>query len=216
MNKYLLTVEKGEGYDLNRSMFERLVLKGFPHHILAAQHRMRPEISSLVRGLTYPDLIDDVKTKGREDLRGVQNNVIFINHPHAEDETPALADRQDMTSTSSKQNSFEVDMVLSIVRYLAQQGYGTEKLVILTPYLGQLRIFQEKFQKTHDPVLNDLDSYDLVRAGLMPAATAQLSKKTIRLATVGEAKFNISYYLIAELCWQITIKAKKAILSLLA
>ncbi len=56
MNDYKLTVEKGEGYDLNRSLFERLVLKGYPHHTLKAQHRMRPEISRLVRELTYPDL----------------------------------------------------------------------------------------------------------------------------------------------------------------
>ncbi|KAI6121084.1 hypothetical protein F5141DRAFT_496683 [Pisolithus sp. B1] len=58
VNNYTLTVEKGEGYDLNRSLFERLVLKGFPHVTLSSQHRMRPEISALIRALTYPDLKD--------------------------------------------------------------------------------------------------------------------------------------------------------------
>src|SRR5882724_7956550 len=76
-------------------------------------------------------------------------------------------------------------MVLKIVRYLAQQGYGTDKIVILTPYLGQLRLLQESLKKDNDPVLNDLDSYDLVRAGLISSSTVKLDKKPIRLATIG-------------------------------
>ena len=77
-------------------------------------------------------------------------------------------------------------MVLRIVKYLGQQGYGTDKLVLLTPYLGQLSLLRNILMETHDPVLNDLDSYDLVRAGLVPEATAKASKKPLRLATIGE------------------------------
>ena len=65
-----LSVEKGDGYDLNRSLFERLVLRNYPHQVLYQQHRMRPEISALVRQLTYPDLVDAPNTQGRPDLRG--------------------------------------------------------------------------------------------------------------------------------------------------
>jgi superfamily I DNA and/or RNA helicase len=185
VNNYLLTVEKGEGYNLNWSLFERLVLKGYPHKTLRKQHRMRPEISALVRQLTYPDLIDASKTKNRPRLRGVQDVIVFINHEQPEDITLQIADRKDMSSTSSKQNSYEVGMVLKIVRYLAQQGYGTEKMVVLTPYLGQLHKLQEALREDSDPILNDLDSYDLVRAGLLPAASAKIKKKPIRLATIG-------------------------------
>jgi hypothetical protein len=82
---------------------------------------------------------------------------------------------------------FEVQMVLKIVRYLSQQGYGTDKLVILTPYLGQLRAIMDALKKAQysDPVLSDLDSYDLVRAGLMSESAAKSVKKQIRLATIG-------------------------------
>jgi len=78
-------------------------------------------------------------------------------------------------------------MVLKIVRYLGQQGYGTDKLVILTPYLGQLRAIMDALRKAQhsDPVLSDLDSYDLVRAGLMSHSAANSVKKRIRLATIG-------------------------------
>ncbi|KAK0188464.1 P-loop containing nucleoside triphosphate hydrolase protein [Armillaria mellea] len=151
VNNYRLTVERGEGYDLNKSLFERLVLKGYPHQVLVAQHRMRPEISALIRHLTYPDLI---------------------------------ADRRDLGSKSSKQNTYEARMVLKIVKYLAQQGYGTDKMVVLTPYLGQLHKLQHELQEDTDPVLNDLDSYDLIRAGLLTAGAAKSAKRSLRLATI--------------------------------
>jgi len=104
VNNYQLTVEKGEGYDLNRSLFERLVLKGYPHATLLSQHRMRPEISSFVRQLTYPNLQDAPSTKGRADIRGLQSNVTFIAHNKPEDEDTRVQERRDGNAKSSKQN----------------------------------------------------------------------------------------------------------------
>ncbi|KAF8065347.1 P-loop containing nucleoside triphosphate hydrolase protein [Lyophyllum atratum] len=124
------------------------------------------------------------KTKGRPDLRGVQDNIIFINHDHPEDELRSVSDMRDMGSKSSKQNIYEARMVLKIVRYLAQQGYGTDKMVVLTPYLGQLHKLQLELKAETDPVLNDLDSYDLIRAGLLTAGSAKTSKRRLRLATI--------------------------------
>lgn len=188
VNNYKLTVEKGDGFDLNRSMFERLVLKGYPHVVLQAQHRMRPDISKLVRHLTYPDLVDAPGTQGRADIRGLQNNVVFIQHSHPEDdliEYNHFDNKNDETShKSSKRNQHEVEMVLKIVRYLGQQGYRTDEIVILTPYLGQLRALQNALKKDNDPILGDLDSADLVKAGLMTSAAAELVRRPIRLATI--------------------------------
>jgi len=103
VNNYDLTVEKGDGFDLNRSLFERLVLKGYPHTRLKVQHRMRPEISALIRHLTYPDLIDAPETKTRKNVRGLENNLILINHDKPESEV-AAEERRDMSAKSSKQN----------------------------------------------------------------------------------------------------------------
>ena len=183
---YDLSVEKGDGYDLNRSLFERLVLKGYPHQVLSQQHRMRPELSALIRQLTYPDLVDASSTQGRPNLRGFQDNVIFINHSEPEMELAEVPDWRDNTSPSSKKNMFEAKMTLKCVRYLGQQGYGTDDIVVLTPYLGQLRLLMDELGKDNDPVLNDLDSYDLVRAGLMPAASADMKKPCIRISTIGK------------------------------
>ena len=186
INSYALSVEKGEGYDLNRSLFERLVLAGYPHSTLAKQHRMCPEISSLVKRLTYHDLLDDPKTLARARPRGLQDRVIFFDHRHLETQFGGISDRPDEGAKGSKRNIFEVEMVLKIVKYLGQQGYGTDKLVVLTPYLGQLHLLRDSLKKDTDPVLNDLDSYDLVRAGLLSKAGAQHKKRPIRLSTIGE------------------------------
>ncbi|KAL4903296.1 hypothetical protein BDW74DRAFT_54178 [Aspergillus multicolor] len=199
INNYALSVEKGSGYDLNRSLFERLVQSGFPHSTLAKQHRMVPEISALVRRLTYPDLLDGDKTKDRAAPRGLENRVIFIDHPHPEDSLHGVSDRNDAGTKGSKQNSFEAKLVLKIVRYLGQQGYGTDKLVVLTPYLGQLHLLRQELSKETDPVLNDLDSYDLVRAGLLSPASAQHVKRPIKLSTIDNYQGEESDIVIATL-----------------
>jgi len=78
-------------------------------------------------------------------------------------------------------------MVLRIVRYLGQQGYDTDRLVILTPYLGQLRAIMDALKEVHrgGAALSDLDSRDLVRAGLISGSNAKSVKKQIRIATIG-------------------------------
>ncbi|KAF2085428.1 P-loop containing nucleoside triphosphate hydrolase protein [Saccharata proteae CBS 121410] len=183
--EYDLSVEKDNGYDLNRSLFERMVLKGFPHHVLSQQHRMRPEISSLIRNLTYPDLIDAPSTLSHPDLRGFQRNLIFVTHSQPEDsDTTAEPEWQAMSRNSSKKNTFEAKMVLKCVRYLGQQGYGTDDLVVLTPYLGQLRLLMDVLGKENDPVLNDLDSHDLIKAGLMTPLVGLEKKRKIKMSTI--------------------------------
>ena len=186
MNNYNLTIEKGEGFDLNRSLFERLVLKGFPHETLSVQHRMRPEISAFIRALTYENLEDSPQTRNREDIRGLQSNVVFLNHTNPEDEDKRIWDRADGGGMSSKRNTFEAEMVLKVVRYLAQQGYGSENIVVLTPYLGQLLMLRDKLKNETDAILNDLDSNDLSKVGLLSPADTNKKKARIRLATIGK------------------------------
>jgi hypothetical protein len=182
---YHLSVEKGDGFDLNRSLFERLVLKGFPHATLNQQHRMRPEISSMIRHLTYPDLIDANSTLQRPGLRGFRDSVIFVNHAHPERQ---LTNSRELNEgkTPSKQNEFEAQMILKCVRYLAQQGYGLDKPVVITPYLGQLKLIRDLIALENDPILNDLDKFDLIRAGLLSDLSSKTSKPSLRISTIGD------------------------------
>lgn len=49
---------------------------------------------------------------------------------------------------------------------------------------GQLSLLREKLSQDHDPILSDFDSHDLVDAGILPAASADVDKKPIRLSTI--------------------------------
>ncbi|KAI1758774.1 P-loop containing nucleoside triphosphate hydrolase protein [Hypoxylon sp. FL1150] len=198
VKNYKLTVEAGHGYDLNRSLFERLVLQGRPHCTLLNQHRMRPEISALIRH-NYPALKDATDTVNRPHLLGFQSDVVFVNHHHSEAGNDVLVDKLDQGAGSSKKNTFEAEMVLKCVRYLGQQHYKTTDIVILTPYLGQLVLLRDKLSRDHDPVLNDIDSHDLVEAGIIPAASAQVNKNPIRLSTIDNYQGEESDIVVASL-----------------
>jgi superfamily I DNA and/or RNA helicase len=195
---YELSVAKGDGFDLNRSLFERLVLKGFPHITLTEQHRMRPEISSMIRHLTYPDITDAISTTNRPDLRGFSDNVVFFDHSEVEIELKAIELRDG--KTSSKQNEFEAHMILRCVRFLAQQGYGADKIVVITPYLGQLKLLLDTLAQYNDPILNDLDRTDLIRAGILPE-TSKTTKPKLQVSTVGKSTISSSLMQLAvEAC----------------
>ena len=199
INNYSLTVESGDGYNLNQSLFERLILAGVPHTTLSLQHRMRPEISSLVRYLTYPELQDAPGTQNRPSLRGFQANVILVAHHERERNADQVADRCDQGSRSSKINDYEAEMVLKCVRYIAQQGYNTDQCVVLTPYLGQLSRLREILETENDPILNDMDNHDLVKAGLLSSVAAHVGKRRIRISTIDNYQGEESDIVIASL-----------------
>lgn len=147
---------------------------------------MHPDISLYPRALTYPELLDDPKTFMRKRVKGLHSRVIFVDHLEAETNYTALVDRNDTTVKASKQNPFEATMVLKCVKYLSQQGYKTDQMVVLTPYLGQLRLLLGLLETENDPILNELDSHDLIRAGLMTQAATKVEKRPLRLSTIGE------------------------------
>lgn len=184
ISNFNLTVEKGEGYDLNRILFERLIRAGHPHSSLKVQHRMHPDISRLVKELTYPNLEDDPKTISRRHIYGLEGRVMFVNHDQTETENSAITDRRDHGAKSSKENLFEAQMVLKTVRYVAQQGYGTKNMVVLTPYIGRLQFILNLLAQEVDPVLGDLDSSDLIRAGLLTKTAAVVGKAPLRTSTI--------------------------------
>ena len=194
---YDFSVAKGSGYDADISMFERLVLKGYPHQTLSEQHRMRPEISALVRELTYPDLTDAPETLSRPNMRGFQSNLIFVNHDQPEDASTDVRDSRDFQTGVSKRNFYEAMMTLACVKYLAQQGYNSEKIVVLTPYVAQLRLLYDVLSKENDPVLNDLDSHDLIQAGMMPTGLARLQKSKLRISSIGKFEPDIPMFHLA-------------------
>lgn len=140
LESYSLSEVAGHGFDLDVSLFERLIIGGLESVALEVQHRMRPSISSIIRHQTYPRLVDHESVEKYPPIRGVDSSVdgiIFIDHRCLEDsvvEDTFVSDR----STSTKANSYEVDLSIEIVRFLLLQGYNPDRIVVLTPYVGQL------------------------------------------------------------------------------
>lgn len=145
---------------------------------------MHPDISLFVKELTYPDLEDELGMTSRKRIEGLEGRVIFVNHDKPETRNGGVMDRRDYGAKSSKENAFEAQMVLRTVRYVAQQGYGTKNMVVLTPYLVQLRLIRNLLAREVDPVLSDLDSADLIRAGLLTKAAAAVGKSPLRISTI--------------------------------
>ncbi|KAK4141737.1 helicase required for RNAi-mediated heterochromatin assembly 1 [Dichotomopilus funicola] len=193
---YALSVERGDGFDLNRSLFERLVLLDHPHvrhATLHKQHRMAPELSQFARKLTYPNLLDGPNTANRPAILGLRDRVIFLHHTRPEDIDTQLRDRRDHTAAAntdpgikaSKRNQFEAEMVLRTVRYLFQQGYAPDEVVLLTPYLGQVRVLRDLLVKNqHDPVLSEADKNELVKMGIVSEAAAKVGRTPLRVSTI--------------------------------
>lgn len=73
-------------FHLDVSLFERMLNNGLNCHTLGVQHRMLPEIASLIVPAIYPRLENHMSVHGRTKIKGVTSNLFFITHTHYEDE----------------------------------------------------------------------------------------------------------------------------------
>eukprot|EP00397_Hematodinium_sp_SG-2012_P000289 GEMP01000289.1.p1 GENE.GEMP01000289.1~~GEMP01000289.1.p1 ORF type:complete len:2487 (+),score=732.48 GEMP01000289.1:46-7506(+) len=182
VENYELSVASGNQHDLNRSLFERLVMNEFEHATLQVQHRMRPEISRLIK-CTYPQLQDHPSVENRPDLRGVASNVVFVDHDGLETQVDNWK-----SAHESKSNLHEAQLAMAITVYMIQQGYKADQIVILTPYLGQLLAIQQLLRKQNVAIeVGDKDISDLRQAAGSQAEYipgVEKGVKSVRVATI--------------------------------
>lgn len=116
---YKLTCSSKIGYNIDISLFERLILsKTLPSTMLAVQHRMRPEFSEIIRMQTYPSLKDHHSVLNRPNVRGVTHNILFLNHHVKEDGKQSF----DFDHQKTKSNSYEASLVVELARFFLLQG----------------------------------------------------------------------------------------------
>ncbi|PVD21340.1 hypothetical protein C0Q70_19513 [Pomacea canaliculata] len=72
-------VRAEQDYNLDISLFERLIKNQLHHTTLTLQHRMKPQIANLVRHV-YPHLKDHVTTVNRKRIKGVKQDVFLLHH----------------------------------------------------------------------------------------------------------------------------------------
>ncbi|KAM7176045.1 NFX1-type zinc finger-containing protein 1-like isoform 2-T2 [Macrochelys suwanniensis] len=121
------TLEKK--YFLGISLFERMINNRVPYVQLLYQHHMRPEISQLLVPLFYKQLKDHNAVAEYEKIKGVESSVFFIQHTAAESHS---------ADSESYSNKFEASFLVSLSRYLLEQGYDESQVTVLTPYHGQV------------------------------------------------------------------------------
>ena len=58
-----------QDFHLNVSLFERMIVNGFPFVSLAEQHRMRPSVAAVVSRVFYPQLRNHPTVERYPDIR---------------------------------------------------------------------------------------------------------------------------------------------------
>ncbi|XP_076869960.1 NFX1-type zinc finger-containing protein 1 [Brachyhypopomus gauderio] len=121
--------ELARSFNLEVSMFERLVNMNFPFVRLNYQHRMRPEIARLLTPHIYSELENHPSVLEYENIKGVLTNLFFLDHKFCEVE---------IKDGRSHQNLEEAKLVVALCRYLLCQEYQPSQITVLTTYTGQL------------------------------------------------------------------------------
>ncbi|XP_031682929.1 NFX1-type zinc finger-containing protein 1-like isoform X2 [Oncorhynchus kisutch] len=118
-----------KNFNLEVSMFERLIKMDFPYVRLNYQHRMRPDIARLIVPHIYSELENHPSVMDFENVKGLQSNMFFVEHNYHEEE---------IKDGKSHQNRHEALFVVALCRYLLLQDYQPFQITILTTYTGQL------------------------------------------------------------------------------
>jgi hypothetical protein len=132
--------ELEKNYNLHISLFERLAENNFPVASLSVQHRMRPEIASIVGSHIYSRLENHESVLHYESIKGVGKDLFFIDHYFPEADNPTGDKR-------SHSNPFEANYIVALTRYLLKQGYDRSQITILTMYRGQLIAIKQNMRK---------------------------------------------------------------------
>ncbi len=127
---------EGKPWNLDVSMFERLVLNNVGHSQMIKQRRMIPEIRRALKPI-YQTLEDHESVLNRPPIPGMGGiNTFFFSH-----DWPESADM-----LKSKINEDEANMVVGFFDYLVHNGMETKAITVLTFYNGQRKLILRKLR----------------------------------------------------------------------
>ena len=130
--------ELAQKYNLEVSLFERMVLNSMDCKRLSIQHRMRPEIATLTKRIYDHEIVDHDSVCNFPPISGLCHNLFFIDHCQPEKLIGGL---------QSYSNNHEAEFLVALCEYLLRQGYERKQITILTMYTGQLLLLQEKMPR---------------------------------------------------------------------
>ncbi|KAF4519885.1 hypothetical protein B566_EDAN005226 [Ephemera danica] len=133
-------------YDLDVSLFERMVRTQGGCVTLGVQHRMSPCIATLLTPSIYSNLENHPCVEQLPPVLGIPNRLYFINHENMEEQD---------SETSSYKNIYEGQYVIALCDYLISQGYELTQITILTTYSAQMIYIHREIRANH-PTLQGL------------------------------------------------------------
>ncbi|KAF4525633.1 hypothetical protein B566_EDAN001232, partial [Ephemera danica] len=119
----------GKFHNFDVSLFERFVRNRGQCVTLQVQHRMAPEMATLIVPTIYPVLYNDPTVLERPAVNGVPKRLFFVTHTQPE---------QQDTEMTSRKNEHEAQFLIALCEHLIIQGYEESKITILTTYKGQM------------------------------------------------------------------------------
>lgn len=127
---------EGAPWNLDISMFERLVQNNVGHSQMIKQRRMIPEIRRALKPI-YKALEDHESVLNRPPISGMGGvNTFFFSHDWPES--------SDMLK--SKINEDEANMIVGFLDYLVMNGMETKAITVLTFYNGQRKLILRKLR----------------------------------------------------------------------
>ncbi|KAI8153888.1 Helicase required for RNAi-mediated heterochromatin assembly 1 [Colletotrichum sp. SAR 10_70] len=138
-------------FNLNVSLFQRLVEGGVEYSSLQIQRRMAPEIRRLLSGW-YPLLVDHDCTRAQDAVPGMgSRRLLWFDH-----QEPESANRY-----ASKFNTFEAGMVVGLYEHLVSNGTRPSDITVLTFYSGQKTYIENALRrKCQLPGRQSTDGYE--------------------------------------------------------
>ncbi|KAL3857885.1 hypothetical protein ACJMK2_012514 [Sinanodonta woodiana] len=120
------------------SLFERLIRNGMCYQQLENQHRMRPEIASLLVPHIYKSLENHESVFKYSNIKGIASNLYFIAHEVEED---------NFDESLSHSNTYEAEFISKLYRHLRLQGYFQHEITVLSFYKDQVQLLRKQIRE---------------------------------------------------------------------
>ncbi|XP_063384335.1 NFX1-type zinc finger-containing protein 1-like [Cydia fagiglandana] len=142
-------------YNLEISLFERMIRNGIHARTLTTQRRMRPKFTSLIVPVIYERLDSHPSVFEYMDVRGMKENLWFYSHDVYEDS-------EGLEDSWSHRNTFEAKWCVALADYLRKMKYTPGEITILATYTGQATLIKEltkNYDSLRDVKVTVADNY---------------------------------------------------------
>ncbi|CAH0585889.1 unnamed protein product [Chrysodeixis includens] len=144
-----------KNFNLEVSLFERMIRNGVHARTLTTQRRMRPDFVQLIVPAVYERLDSHTSVYTYPDVRGMRDNLFFYTHEVYEDS-------EGMEDSWSHRNTWEAKWCVALANYLRRMEYKPEEITILATYTGQVSLIKDltkRYSLLRDIKITAVDNY---------------------------------------------------------